>query len=312
MRFKGLDLNLLQALDVLIDARSVTRAAEHLHISQPAISAALGRLRKHFGDPLLVLHGKKMIPTPYALQLQPGLKSLLADIDAFISTSPQFEPARSNRTFRVMASDFILAVVLGDLLPAIEAIAPHVRFLILPTSEQAIPMLEAGELDLLIAPETYLSDKHPAILLFEERHVVVGWNESPLIAQAPSVEALKTASFVTVDIGSSQKSSFVINELDQLGIKINRNFSVSYFSLVPQLLIGSNKLAILHESLARKSARHLPIRWWPLPVEIPAMREMIQVHRARSQDPALRWLIARFETWREEFAASIEETNTPA
>ncbi len=297
MRFKGLDLNLLQALDVLIDLRSVTRAAEHLHISQPAISAALGRLRKHFGDPLLVLHGKQMIPTPYALQLQSRLKSLLTDVDAFVSTSPRFDPSTSNRTFRVMASDFILSVVLGDLLPAIEGIAPHLRFTILPTGEQAVTMLEAGELDLLIGPETYLSDKHPSVLLFEERHVVAGWQDNPLMAHPLSLDDMAAASFISVQLGRSHNSSFAITELEQLGITLNNVFSISSFAVVPQLLIGSTKLAILHESLARKAARHLPIAWHPLPVAIPGMREMIQFHRARTQDPALVWLIDQFATW---------------
>lgn len=297
MRFKGLDLNLLQALDVLIDVQSVTRAAEQLHISQPAFSAALGRLRKHFDDPLLVQHGKQMVPTPYAEQLRPRLKSILADVDAFVSTPARFDPATSNRVFRVMASDFILSVALGDLLPAIEVIAPQVSFVIIPTSEHANAMLEAGEVDLLITPETYLSDRHPSVALFEERHVVAGWSESPAMQRNLTAGDLETASFITVQIGRSHNSSFAITELDRLGIRLNSTLSISYFAVVPQLLVGSAKLAILHETLARKAARHLPIAWQPLPVAIPGMREMVQFHRARAQDPAVVWLLSQFEAW---------------
>ncbi|KAH2840774.1 hypothetical protein KXW36_001244, partial [Aspergillus fumigatus] len=161
MRFKGLDLNLLQALDVLIEKGSVTRAAEMLHVSQPAISAALGRLRQHFDDALLVQHGKQMIPTPFALQLQPGLKTVLGELDALVSTPARFDPARSTREFRLMTSDFILISVLGDLLPHIEKSAPGVRLTVIPPLDQAVQMLEAGEIDLLITPSNYVSHHHP-------------------------------------------------------------------------------------------------------------------------------------------------------
>jgi DNA-binding transcriptional LysR family regulator len=297
MRFKGLDLNLLQALDVLIERRSVTRAAEQLHISQPAISAALSRLRQHFDDPLLVQHGKQMIPTPFALRLQSPLKVVLGDLDALISTPARFDPASSTRRFRVMASDFILVAVLGDLLPLIEASAPGVRFVISPPAPEANKMLEAGEVDLVISPSNYVSDKHPVVPFFEERHVVAGWSGNPVMAHEISKETLTSARFISVQIGRAVSSSFAIHELSEIGITINSALITSSFAAVPQLLIGSSHLAILHESLARKAARYLPIHYWPLPAPIPPMREVIQCHRARAEDLGIVWLTAQFVSW---------------
>lgn len=297
VRFKGIDLNLLQVLDVLIDRRSVTRAAEQLHISQPAISAALGRLRLHFNDPLLVQHGKQMIPTTYATRLQPRLKAVLAELDALVSTSARFDPATSTRTFQLMASDFIMVTMLGDLLPVIEAEAPGIRFVVTPTADQATRLLEAGELDLIITPHNYLSDRHPMIPLMNERHVVAGWADNPVLARPTTIADMTAARFISTMIGRDQTGSFAINELRGIGYNLDHALTVSYFAAVPQMLIGTRYLAILHESLARKAARYLPIRYWPLPVEIPLMRSTMQCHRAHADDPAIVWLMAQFTAW---------------
>jgi len=297
MRYKGLDLNLLQALDVLIDKGSVTRAAELLHVSQPAISAALARLRLHFDDALLVQHGKQMIPTPFALQLQPGLKAVLGELDALVSTPARFDPARSTRAFRLMASDFLLISVLGDLLPHIEKEAPGVQIAVIPPNDIALQMLEAGEIDLLITPSNYVSQSHPVMPLFEERHVIAGCLSNPLVARQPDLDDLAKARFISVQIGRASNTSFANHALRQMGITLHSALTTTTFAAVPQLLIGTGNLAILHESLARKASRYLPIRYWPLPVEIPAMREVIQCHRARAQDPGLVWLMDQFRAW---------------
>ena len=96
MRFKGLDLNLLAALDLLLEERNVSRAAERLHLTQPAVSAALARLRDYFGDPILAPQGKRMIPTAQALALQPMLKQLLSQVDTMVAQSTRFDPATSS------------------------------------------------------------------------------------------------------------------------------------------------------------------------------------------------------------------------
>ena len=294
MRFKGVDLNLLLVLDTLIERRSVTRAAEALHISQPAVSAALARLRGHFDDPLLVQHGKQMIPTAHALRLHPRIKAVLADLDALVSTSPAFDPAQSTRTFRVMTSDFMLVTLVGDLLPMIEAEAPGIRLVVTPTGDEAIPLLEAGEVDLIVTPHNYQSDRHPMVPLMNERHVIAGWAENPLMAAPISAETMLQARFISTVIGRQQTGSFAISALADVGYRLDHALTVSYFAALPYMLVGTRYLAILHETMARKVMRHLPIRFWPLPVEIPLMRTTMQCHRAHAEDPAIIWLMDRF------------------
>src|SRR4051812_31516925 len=115
MRFKGLDLNLLLALQVLLEERSVTRAARRLNVSQPAMSAALARLRDYFDDELLVAHGKRMHPTAHAERLAGPVAQLLGDIDGLLTANARFDPRETRRRFVIVASDYITTAVIGPL-----------------------------------------------------------------------------------------------------------------------------------------------------------------------------------------------------
>src|SRR5690606_1858747 len=143
MRFNGLDLNLLLALQVLLEERSVTRAARRLNISQPAMSAALSRLRDYFQDDILVAQGKAMHPTPQAASLAVPVRRLLADLDALLTSTAVFDPATTQRSFRLVASDYITASVIGPLAERLADVAPRIRLeLMLPCEEAAQLVME--------------------------------------------------------------------------------------------------------------------------------------------------------------------------
>lgn len=181
MRLDRFDLNLLVALDTLVEERSVTASAHRLHLTQSAMSGALARLRIAFDDPLLVRHGRGMVPTPAALALAPRVKDMLARLRQLIEPEQRFDPETSVRTFRVVASDYISTVLLAPLIRRLEAQAPQVRVEITLPSEGAARMLSNGELDLLLTPEEFVQRDHPSVLLFEERHVVVGCAANPAL-----------------------------------------------------------------------------------------------------------------------------------
>jgi len=293
MRFQGLDLNLLLALDVLIEERSVSRAAERLHLSQPAMSAALRRLRDYFNDPILAAHGKRMIPTPHALALRAQLRSLLTDIERMVSISTQFDPATSQRRFRVGASDYLTTVLFTRLVPQLERIAPAVTLELVQPSDAMNAMLDQGELDLIITPAEHLSPDHPSELLFEERHVVAGWSGNPLVHQPISAAQFLSAGHVAVEIGRLRPTSFAEKFLRELGHERRIELLVSSFSVAPEMLVNTHRLAVMHERLARTYAARIPIRFVPMPFDFPIMREMLQFNRTRSEDAGLRWLIAQ-------------------
>ena len=112
MHFRGLDLNLLVALDALLAESSVSAAGRKLHLSQSAMSGALARLREHFGDPLLVQVGRRMQPTPHARELAATVRSILVQIDASLSGQAPFDPRTARRRIKVAASDYAIDVLL--------------------------------------------------------------------------------------------------------------------------------------------------------------------------------------------------------
>ena len=213
MRFKGLDLNLLVAFDALLELRSVTRAAEQLHLSQAAMSAALGRLRDFFSDDLLVVHGKRMYPTAFAQNLVPQVQASLRQIERMLSAPSSFDPATSQRVFRVVASDYVTAVVLVPLIKQLAQLAPQIRTEISIPGDTVLSRIENGDVDLLITPSDYVSPDLPAELLYEEQHVVAGCRSNPDLQSDISAEAFLDAGHVTVAIGDHRIVAFGDREL---------------------------------------------------------------------------------------------------
>jgi DNA-binding transcriptional LysR family regulator len=291
MRFKGLDLNLLVALDALLAEASVSRAAERLYLSQPAASAALARLRTWFGDPLLIPHGKRLMLTPYALRLKPMLSELLAGVETLVTQPVLFDPATTHRRFRICTSDYITSVVLRPLLSEIAVSAPGIELDIVPPEDTGQDMLERGELDMLIIPREFVSPQHPARLLLEEQHVVAGWRDNPAMNAPMTAEAFVAAGHISVRLGRITRATFAEAQLRARGITRREEVVVPSFTLVPDLLVGTRRLAIMHERLARQAARQTDIRIAPLPFDFPPMHEMIQYHRARADDAGLLWFL---------------------
>lgn len=293
MRFRGLDLNLLAALDVLLEERSVSRAAERLHLSQPSVSGALARLREYFDDPLLEARGKQMFLTPLAVRLKPQVAELLASVDRTIAQARGFDPQSSTRWFRIAVSDYLVTVLFPWLVQALQAEAPGVRLDLRAPSESTQALLEQGEVDVLLTPEAHCLGDHPAELLFEERFVAVGWEGNPALAGGLSEEAFYAAGHVAVALGEVSRGSVVDDRLRARGRERRVEVVAYSFTQVPSLLVGTDRLAVMHERLARELSSRYPLRVSDPPFDFGTMREMIQYHRSRAADPSLQWLVER-------------------
>ncbi len=290
MRFNKLDLNLLVALDVLLTLRSVSRAAEQLHMSQSAMSNALARLRDYFGDELLVQVGRKMELTPRAEVLQEAVHDVLLRVDTTIAALPQFSPAQSEREFRIFASDYTCVTLMPHLLAQAGRQAPLVRFQLLPQDSRPQRALERGEADLLVMPKSYCSTEHPTQTLFEESFCCVVWNASQHAHRAMSREAYTAAGHVVMRPPGGTQPSFETGFMQEHGLA--RRVDVEAFSFVAAaaLVAGTERIATVHERLARQLRGGLPITLRPLPVPMPPMEQAMQWHKYRTQDPGLAWL----------------------
>lgn len=291
MRFKGLDLNLLVAFDALMVDRSVSRAAQRVNLSQPAMSNALSRLRAYFGDDLLIAHNKRMYPTPFAETLIPQVQAALATMESVVATSRHFDPATSSRTFRVMTSDYIATAVLFPMITRLASAAPGVRVELLLPSQRRIELLDNGNIDLLITLEAYLTPELPSDFLLEDRYRLVGRADHPALVEGITLETMQAYEHVMVAIGEERLPSFGDAYLDRIGIQRRVAMTAPNFAMLPWLLQETDWLTLMQGRLAHLMQRNFAIKIVPPPVPIPPLVEMAQYHVTRSNDPGLRWLI---------------------
>jgi DNA-binding transcriptional LysR family regulator len=149
MNISRIDLNLLVYLDVLLREKSVTRAAEQLSITQPAMSNGLRRLRDLFNDPLLIRTSEGMTPTARASELQPLVRELLSKVEVVVQRA-EFDALQSDRVFRIMASDYAESTLFPRLLEAIRTQAPNISLDILTPSDVTFQDVEKGKVDMAI------------------------------------------------------------------------------------------------------------------------------------------------------------------
>jgi len=296
MRFKGLDLNLLVAFDALMADRSVSRAAERVSLSQPAMSNALTRLRRYFSDELLIPHNKRMYPTPFAETLLPQVQAALATMEGVVATARHFDPATSVRTFRVMASDYIATAVLFPIITRLAVTAPGVRVELLLPSQRRIELLDSGGIDLLITLQPYVTPTLPSDFLLEDAYWLVGRAGHPALTEPVTVDAMLEYDHILVAIGEERLPSFGDAYLDRIGVQRRVAMTAPNFAMLPWLLQETDWLTLMQGRLARLMARSFAIALAPPPLPIPPLVEMAQYHVTRANDPGLRWLIDTIRT----------------
>jgi DNA-binding transcriptional LysR family regulator len=290
VRFRGLDLNLLVALDCLLTERNVSRAADKLCLSQSAVSGALLRLREYFGDELLTQLGRSMVLTPRAAELMPAVRNILMQVEGTVLKRPEFDAANARREIRIIASDYVTIAALADALRPIKAKAPDLRFNIVPPADAPRERLERGEVEFLIMPDLYLSSDHPSLPLFSDDYRAIVWNGNNAIGEEPlSLETFLSMRHVAVSytqFGFTFEGAF----LEQFGKERQVEVTTSSYSAVPFLIVGTDRIALMQRRLAQSYAAMMPLRVLRAPAEIPEIHEALQWHIYNDNDECLRWL----------------------
>ena len=268
MRFEHLDLNLLVALDVLLEEQNVTRAAARLHMTQSATSGVIGRLRIYFEDDLLVQVGRKMMLTPRAKQLQNPVREVLLKIQTSITNKPGESIAESKRHFRIMASDYLICVIFAEVIKQANQEAPFVTFELVSPNDSPLEMLLHGEIDLMIAPEHYVSTQHPSQLLFEEQHVCVVWEDNTTVCQTLTLERYLEMGHIAATFGRNRTPGVDEWLIKQYGCSRRLEVITHDFSTIPSLIIGTERIATMLSRLAALYAKTLPLRLIRPPVEL--------------------------------------------
>jgi len=291
MRFHQLDLNLLVALDSLLTERSITLAARRNNLSQSAMSSSLARLRSHFEDDLLVLVGRKMMPTPLGESLAGPVRRILVEIRSTIEAKPAFDPGTSSRRFTLMMSDYVATVLMTTALRHLAKVAPGVSFEILPNNVPApLEYLEHAEIDFLIMPENTLADVHPRMSLFEDDYVCVASADNPAIGTTISLDQYLQSGHVVLQFSRGRAPAVDDWLHSQLGSARRIEVVAMNFNLLPQFIVGTPRIATIQRRMAQYYAKFGALKIVETPMPIPPMTESAQWHRAFDRDPANRWL----------------------
>ncbi|MCP5144930.1 MAG: LysR family transcriptional regulator [Gammaproteobacteria bacterium] len=310
MRFNRLDLNLLVALKALLTERSVSLAAERLHLSQSATSNALARLREYFQDDLLVLKGRQMVLTARAEELIEPTEEVLEKIRQRISNPTEFDPATSDRTIRIMGSDYTTEVLLAPTLATFQESAPNMRFEIHAMSSSPVRSLEKGVVDLVVTVDFATSSEHPSEIMFEDDYVVVADRSNPHLKGGIDLDTYLALGHVTVRFASARIPAF--DDWYMQRKKQRRRIEIVTHSFVnmPSLIAGTNRIATMHRRLAKILASRHRLAIAEVPFEIPPIREVAQWDAAKKYDQAIRWVVAEMRAYASSQEPSAGEQNS--
>jgi LysR family transcriptional regulator, nod-box dependent transcriptional activator len=296
MQLNRFDLNLLIALDALLHERNVTRAAERVFVSQPAMSAALQKLRDYFNDPLLVRVGRDMELTPRGLSLVEPVREALLRIQVTLGTQPTFDQATVQREFTVIASVDAELRVMPGVLKRVTRDAPGVHCHIEGFSETTLSRLEYGDADLYIGANTLrlfglrnFPDWLRVVDLRPVQWVCVASKDHPTIRDELTEEQYRTLPHV---IGWPVSHTMPLEEYVRRLLDVELNVRVTAQSLleIPFLIAGTELISTLPERLATQLSAIAPIRTYPLPLRMQDTREVVAWHKRNEPDPGHAWL----------------------
>lgn len=284
-----LDLSLLRALDALLRERQVTRAARRLGLTQSAMSHALQRLRDLFGDPLFVRSPRGIVPTPRALQLGEALARVLTELARLTEPPEVFNPARLQRRFCLVSSDYADVVLLPALLRRLSLQAPacdlEVRPFVAPDLEEA---LEDGRVDLAIGVFPKMSACVMQQRLFSDEFVCLLREGHP--AQSGPLTPARFAALAHLQIAPrGAPGGPVDDELARLGLTRRVALRIGSFLTGPQLVAQSDLVLTAPERLVR-SLSQPGLRTLRPPLKLPTIHIYQIWHERRQQDPAHAWL----------------------
>jgi len=267
MNTKRLDLNLLVTLEALLVEQNVTRAASRLHLSQPAVSAQLGRLRDMFDDPLLVPAQRGMTPTAKALDLLEPLRQALDQVRAAVAQHGNFDPARARLTVNIACTDYLQVALAQPLILALRDRAPGVRVALRSLDIlQLETQLARGEVDLALTTPGAAAPGLRARHLFDERYVLIGRRGHPQLRRNLTVEKFAQLEHVVVSLRGGGFVTPVDHALAALGYERRVVLSAASFLFLPQIVAQSDFVALVPQQLVRDRAGELKIVECPFPV----------------------------------------------
>jgi DNA-binding transcriptional LysR family regulator len=292
VNINALDLNLLIALKALLDEQHVTRAAEKVGLSQPAMSRALGRLRVMFKDPLLVKGASGMSLTSRARELYQPLQNILGDIGQLM-TAPTFVPSEMTGEIVIATRDYEMAAILPQAIKAINEEAPGISIRIMPLSGDDLSPLERHEVDFVVAGTDRKSSTLSRKTLFTDNFVCVVSAEQSVAKKKLTMESYLAMRHCIISF-SEFRSGIVDSALAKMGLERKAVVTIPQFLAASHIVANSDLILTIPKRLGKlfvESNQFLPL---DLPFDVPSFSIYIYWHIRNENNPMHTWIRNKF------------------
>lgn len=285
----SIDMRLLAVFDEIHKTRSVSAAAEALELGQPAVSVALAKLRHHFGDPLFVRTSQGMEPTPFSEGLLGPVREVLFALDRVLSHRDEFDPAASQRSFRICMTDISQLVLLPRLWEMLRGTAPGIRIEIVPLSGDTARLLESGEADLALGFMPQLEAGFYQQLLFRQNFVCMVGRNHPRITDSLSLAQFEAEDHAVIS-SSGSAPAIIEREIGRQGIARRVALKIPSFLGAAFVSEHTDLLVTIPRRLADVLHGRGAFRIFPVPFPMPQYEVKQHWHERYHQDEGNRWL----------------------
>lgn len=300
MHIDRIDLNLFVVLDAIYSEGSITRASHKLHLTQPAVSHALGRLRGLFNDPLFTREGRTMVPTPLTRNLMGPVRNSLRGLEITLNEIERFDPAVTAKRFTLGVRDVLESTLLPALMRRVQDSAPAVEVAAVRVDRREMEAeLAAGTLDAAIDVWLPLSENVRHEKIAGDRYVVVARRDHPAVG-----EDLDLATYLAQDhvLASSRRTGPGLEdaELSRLGLQRRVRLRCQHYFAACRVVSQTDCILTMPEYYARVANADFDNRMVPLPLDMPPLDSFLYWHANVETEPANRWL-------REQLVAAMQE-----
>ncbi len=297
---RSVNLNALPVLREILRHGSLTKAAEALNLSQPALSNMLKQLRIDFGDELIVRRGREMQLTPRGAKVMAPLEDTLASIEGLLS-GDNFSAQTATQTVRIVAADYVFDLVGARLVQILQDEAPELRVHMMGAHPGSVSDLMAGTIDMIITPKLLISSgladaAAVAAASFEplwcEPMVCIGRADDDALAAGLSEQDYLVRPHIGFSIDARLYGGVEQAQLARLVLRQFDRLVASSYLVLPKIVAATGSLALIPQSLALRAAELYPIQMVHPPIEAPDMELVMGWHRRDDHNPVLRWLRA--------------------
>ena len=286
----SIDLNLLSVFQEVYRERQISAAARRLGLTQSAVSNALARLRRTFGDELFVRTAHGMQPTPLAQQMAEPIGAAMAQVALALSQRSRFDPATSGRRFTLAMTDVGEVYFMPVLIERCRTVAPNVEIASIRANGLTLKDdMETGRVDLAIGAFEDVSEALYHRALFRQRFVSMFRKEHPLARGKVDLARFVAASHLIVDAAQSPYDR-INGLLEKAGVTAGARFRVPHFTAVPYIVSTSELVVTVPQKLAESAASPFGLKWIEPPLALPTLQTNVFWHRRFNHDPGIQWL----------------------